>query len=42
MKMEDICDNFKSKNRPSKGAMLPAEHGAFIKDPSTCDKLADS
>ena len=34
MKMEDICDDFKSKNKPPKGALLPAEHGAIIRDPS--------
>ncbi|KAL8852324.1 MAG: hypothetical protein Q9221_002820 [Calogaya cf. arnoldii] len=34
VKMEDICDDFKKKNQPVKGALLPAEHGAIAKDPS--------
>lgn len=32
--MEQICDDFKSKNHPAKGALLPAEHGAILRDPS--------
>lgn len=32
--MADICDDFKSKSKPEKGAMMPAEHGAILKDPS--------
>lgn len=34
VKMEDICDDFKSKHQPPKGALLPAEVGAILKDPS--------
>ena len=34
VKMEDICDDFKNKNQPPKGALLPAEHGAVARDPS--------
>ncbi|KAL8901640.1 MAG: hypothetical protein Q9207_005098 [Kuettlingeria erythrocarpa] len=33
VKMEDICDDFKKKNRPVKGALLPAEHGAILENP---------
>ena len=32
--MAEICDDFKSKTPPPKGALLPAEHGAITKDPS--------
>ena len=34
VKMEDICDDFKSKFKPLKGALLPAKPGAILKDPS--------
>lgn len=34
MTMEQICDEFKSKNPYPKGALLPAERGAILKDPS--------
>jgi hypothetical protein len=30
--METICDTFKAKNKPPKGALLPAEPGAILKD----------
>ena len=32
--MADICDDFKAKNKPVKGAIMPAEHGAIAKNPS--------
>ncbi|KAI9841674.1 MAG: hypothetical protein M1837_000468 [Sclerophora amabilis] len=32
--MEGISDDFKSKNQPPKGALLPADVGAILKDPS--------
>lgn len=30
--METICDTWKAKNKPPKGALLPAEPGAILKD----------
>ena len=30
--MEQICDDFKSKSKPPKGAFLPAEPGAILKN----------
>lgn len=34
MTMENICDNFKAKNLPAEGALLPAEKDAILKDPA--------
>ncbi len=34
VKMEDICDDFKSKHSPEKGALMPAEKGAIIQNPA--------
>lgn len=31
--MEQICDDFKSKSEPPKGAMLPAKPGAILDNP---------
>ena len=33
VKMEDICDDFKRSKQPKKGALMPADHGAILKDP---------
>ena len=33
VKMEQICDDFKSKSQPPQGAMLPAKPGAIFDDP---------
>lgn len=32
--MESICDDFKAKSTPPKGALLPAEVGAIAKNPN--------
>jgi hypothetical protein len=32
VKIEDICDDFKSKIKPEAGTLLPAELGAILKD----------
>ncbi|KAI9712410.1 MAG: hypothetical protein M1820_001623 [Bogoriella megaspora] len=33
MTMEEIADDWKSKNTPPKGAVMPAEPGAVLNDP---------
>lgn len=33
VKMEDICDDFKKKNKPIEGALLPVAPGAIARNP---------
>lgn len=32
VKMEDICDDFKKREKPKDGALLPAKRGAILKE----------
>ena len=32
--LQQICDDFKARKKPVKGAWLPAKHGAIATDPS--------